>query len=176
MDVPTVARQPNGFRRRSLKRGHVLLTTVYFLHVLFGFAAAAFLVVPGWTLEMIAHTRDVPFIRRSYRMGKIHGQVGGPLAFLTAIFGLITAWRYGFSLTSGWLIAAYIAFALVIALGIGYHTRRVNRIDALAQASPDAAPSPELVAAIDDPLSTPANWTSALLWIFLIWLMVAKPF
>jgi uncharacterized membrane protein len=151
-------------------------TTVYFLHVLVGFAAVAFLVVPGWTLEKIAHTRDVPFIRRSYRIGKINGRIGGPLALLAAILGLITAWRYGFPLTSGWLVATYVVFVLVVALGTGYHARRVNRIEALAQTSPDAAPSPELAAAIDDPLSVPANWTSLVLWILLIWLMVAKPF
>jgi hypothetical protein len=151
-------------------------TTINFFHVVFAFAAIAFLVVPGLMMEMAAHTRDVPFIRRVYRMGKFHGQVGGPLALLTAVAGLIAAWRLGIPLTSGWLVAAYIAFALVMVLGIGYHARREIRIDALAQASPDSGPSPELAAAIDDPTSGPASWASGLLWIFLIWLMVAKPF
>lgn len=100
----------------------------------------------------------------------------GPLALLTALVGLIVAWRYQIPLASGWLIATYIAFVLVIALGIGYHSRRELRIAALAQTSPEAAPSPELSAAIDDPMSVPAMWVSALLWILIIWLMVAKPF
>jgi uncharacterized membrane protein len=152
------------------------VTTIYFLHILFAFAAIAFLVVPGLMLEMAAHTRDVPFIRRVYQMGKFHGQIGGPLALLAAIVGLVVAWRSGIPLTSGWLVATYAVFVIVMALGIGYHSRREIRIGALAQASPDGTPSAELAAAIDDPMSQPANWVSGLLWILLIWLMVAKPF
>jgi hypothetical protein len=152
------------------------VTTIYFLHILFAFAAIAFLVVPGLMMEMAAHTRDVPFIRRVYQMGKFHGQIGGPLALLAAIVGLIVAWRLGISLTSGWLVAAYVAFVIVMALGVGYHLRREIRIGVLAQTSPDGTPSAELAAAIDDPMSRPANWVSSLLWILLIWLMVAKPF
>ena len=149
---------------------------IYFLHVLFAFAAIAFLVVPGAMMEMVAHTRDVPFIRRAFKMGKFHAQVGGPLALLAAVVGLILAWRSGVTLTAGWLVASYIVFVLIMALGMGYHARREMRIGSLAQASPDGAPTPELAAAINDPLSGPAMWASVLLWILLIWLMVAKPF
>jgi uncharacterized membrane protein len=149
---------------------------IYFLHVLFAFAAIAFLVVPGTMMEMAAHTRDVPFIRETFKLGKFHAQVGGPLALLAAVVGLILAWRSGVGLTAGWLVASYIVFVLIMVLGIGYHARREMRIGSLAQASPDGAPTPELAAAIDDPFSRPAAWASALLWILLIWLMVAKPF
>ncbi len=153
-----------------------ITTAVSFLHVLLAFAAIGFLVVPGYMLERVAETRDVPFIRRAYRLGKFHGQIGGPIALLAAIAGLIAAWRYGIPLTSGWLVVAYVAFVLVISLGIGYHARRELRIAALAQTSPDSAPSPGLAAAIDEPMRWPLYWASALLWIFLIWVMVAKPF
>jgi len=151
-------------------------TMISFLHVLLAFAAIALLVIPGLMLEMVAHTRDVGLIRRMYQIGKFHGQLGGPIALLTAIAGLIVAWQLGVPLTSGWLIAAYVVFVLVIGIGIGYHSRRELCIAALAQTSPLDAPSPELAAAIDDPLSVPATWVSAILWISLIWLMVVKPF
>lgn len=150
--------------------------TIYFVHVLFAFAAIALLVVPGLMLEMVAHTRDVALIRRLYALGSFHGRIGGPLALLTAVVGFIVAWQLGIPLNSGWLIAAYVAFVLVMALGIGYHTRRELSIAALAKASPENAASPELVAAIDDRMATPMNWLSALLWAAIIWLMVAKPF
>ncbi|HYL26262.1 MAG TPA: hypothetical protein VEW74_00440 [Candidatus Nitrosotalea sp.] len=151
-------------------------TMISFLHVLLAFTAIALLVIPGLMLEMVANTRDVNLIRRMFALGKFHGQLGGPIALLTAIAGLIAAWQLGVSLTSGWLIAAYIVFVLVIGIGIGYHSRRELKIGALAQASPLDAPSPELAAAIDDPLRVPALWVSAILWIALIWLMVVKPF
>ena len=153
-----------------------MLTAIYFLHVLLAFSAIAFLVVPGLMLEMAARTRDVTFIRRTFALGKFHGQIGGPIALLSAIVGLLLAWRFGIPLNSGWLIATYVAFIMVIALGIGYHTRREIRIGTLAAESPEASPSPMLCAAIDDPTSVPAMWASAILWIVIIWLMVAKPF
>ena len=149
---------------------------MYFLHVLLAFTAIALLVVPGLMLEMVARTRDVAFIRRMYALSSFHGRIGGPMALLTAIVGFVVAWRYGIPLNSRWLVAAYVAFILVMALGIGYHTRRELRVAALAQASPVDAPSPELAAAIDDRLATPMSWLSGLLWVALIWLMVVKPF
>jgi uncharacterized membrane protein len=152
-----------------------MLTVVYFLHVLLAFIAIAFLVVPGLILEMAARTKDVPFIRRLFRLASFHGRVGGTIALLTAIVGFIVAWRVGTPLNAGWLIAAYVVFVAVLALGIGYHGRREMRIAALAAISPDDAPSPELAAAIDDPLAVPIFWASGILWILLIWLMVARP-
>lgn len=150
--------------------------TVYFLHVLLAFVTIALLVVPGLMLEMVARTRDVAFIRRMYALGSFHGRLGGPLAILTAIVGFVVAWRYGIPLNSGWLLTAYVTFVIVVAIGVGYHTRRELLIVRLAQASPVDAPSPELTAAIDDRSATPMFWVSGLLWAFLIWLMVAKPF
>jgi uncharacterized membrane protein len=149
---------------------------IYFLHVLFAFTTIALLVVPGIMLEMVAHTRDVPLIRRMYALGRFHGAIGGPLSLVTAIVGLIVAWQLAIPLNSGWLITTYAVFVLVVGLGIGHHMRREQRIAALAQASPDNAPSPELAAAIDDRIATPMNWLSGLLWVAIIWLMVAKPF
>jgi uncharacterized membrane protein len=153
-----------------------VITTIYFLHVLFAFAAIAFLVVPGLILEMAARTKDVRLIRRIFRISNFHGRAGGTIALLAAIVGFVVAWRLGVPLDAGWLIAAYAVFVVVMALGIGYHGRREMRIAALADASPDESPSPALVAAIDDPLTVPIFWASGILWIVLIWLMVARPF
>ncbi|MBV8153876.1 MAG: DUF2269 family protein [Candidatus Eremiobacteraeota bacterium] len=149
---------------------------VLFFHVVVAFAAVAFLVIPGVMLEIAAHTHDVPFIRKAYGIGSFHGKIGGPLAILILPLGVAAAWTAGIPLGSGWLIVSYVTYAVVIAIGIGYHMRRELRIAALSQTSPDAAPSPELLAALDDPLNQPMLWISAILWIALIALMVAKPF
>ena len=151
-------------------------TLVVFLHVLLAFAAIALLIVPGIMLEMVARTHDAGLIRRVYPLGKFHGQVGGPLSLLAALLGFVVAWRLGIPLNSGWLIATYVAFVLAVGLGIFYHSRRELRIGALAAASASDTPSPELAALIDDRAAMPVNWISLLLWTFIIWLMVAKPF
>lgn len=151
-------------------------TLAYALHVLVAFAAVAFLVVPGAFLEMAAHTRDVPFIRKSYQLMSFHGKIGAPLAILILPAGIWAAFAYGIPLDAKWLIASYVAYALVIAIGLGYHMRRELSIGALAAASPDASPSPELAQAIDDPAARYVFLISGGLWIVLIWLMVARPF
>jgi uncharacterized membrane protein len=152
-----------------------MVTVVYFLHVLLAFAAIAFLVVPGLMLELAARTKDVRFIRRSFMLGSFHGRVGGIVALLTAIVGFAVAWKLGIPLNAGWLIAGYVVFVVLLILGFGYHARREIRIGRLAQASPNDAPSPELIAAVDDPMAIPIFWASGILWILLIWLMVARP-
>lgn len=150
---------------------------VYVLHVVLAFAAVAFLVVPALFLELVAQTHDIPFIRKAYGLMTFHGRIGGPLAILLLPIGIWLAVLYGIPLGSGWLIASYVLYVVLMAAGIGYHSRREIRIGKLSAAvGPDGAPPPELFAVIDDPLARPMMVVSSTLWIVLIWLMVAKPF
>lgn len=150
---------------------------VYVLHVVVAFAAVAFLVVPALFLELAAQTHDVPFIRKAYGLMSFHGRIGGPLALLLFPIGLWLAVLYGIPLASGWLVATYVLYAVLMALGIGYHSRREIRIGKLAAAvGPDGTPPQELSAILDDPLARPMMIVSSTLWIVLIWLMVARPF
>ena len=151
-------------------------TPIYLLHVLLAFAAVAFLIVPGLYLEHVARTHDVPFIRKAYALMAFHGRIGGPLALLLLPVGIWLAIAYGVPLTSKWLIASYVVYTLIMVTGIGYHSRREITIGKLAAVSPDGAPSPELAKAIDDPKAGTMMATSLLLWVVIIWLMVAKPF
>ena len=51
-----------------------------------------------------------------------------------------------------------------------------NRLKALASASPDDEPSPELRAAIDTPIGLVMNVLDGLVWVAVIFVMVVKPF
>lgn len=51
-----------------------------------------------------------------------------------------------------------------------------NRLDALASASPDDEPSPELHAAIDSPIGLVMNVLDGLVCVAVIFVMVAKSF
>jgi len=146
------------------------------VHVLIAFAAIAFLVVPGWMLFAAARSRDVAFIRRTFALGAFHGRIGGPLALLAGLLGFGAAPAMGVPLNAGWLVASYVVYAAAMAVGIGYHMRWEIRVAKLAQASPDGTASGELAEAIADPLGMPMFWLSAVLWIALIYLMVARPF
>ncbi len=146
------------------------------LHVIVAFAAVGFLVVPGAILVAASKSQDVPFIRRVFALGAFHGKIGGPLAILAGILGFAVAGITHTPLGSGWLIASYVAYVLVVIVGIGYHARWEIRVFQAAQASPDGEPSPELVALVADPIGAPMMWLSAFLWIAIIYLMVARPF
>jgi len=75
-----------------------------------------------------------------------------------------------------WVCVAYCTVAALLGIGFGFHMRRELLITALAQTSPDDAPSPELSAALNDRLAIPLLWVSAALWLFLLWVMIEKPF
>jgi hypothetical protein len=137
--------------------------------------AVAFLIVPGVILDMIAHTRDVGLIRKTYAIAIFHGRVGGPIALLTIILGLVIVWMKGISFTAPWLVVSYVLVVAMLALGFGYHAPREIKIAGLARSSPDTAPSPELAAAIDDPKAMMMTWISAALWTAIILVMILRP-
>ena len=146
------------------------------LHVLVAFAAIAFLVVPGWMLVVAARSNDVAFIRRTFALGAFHGRMGGPLALLAGLLGFGAAAAAGVPLNAGWLVASYVVYAAAMIVGIAYHMRWEIRVFRLAQAAPDGPASGELAETVADPLGMPMFCLSGVLWIALIYLMVAKPF
>ncbi|HEU5479871.1 MAG TPA: hypothetical protein VFU90_08575 [Candidatus Tumulicola sp.] len=150
-------------------------TLAYTLLVLAAFVAVAFLVVPGLILELVGRTHDVVLIRKTYALASFHGRVGGPFSILILLFGLWAAVANGIPLGTTWLVISYVLYAILAGTGFGYHMRRELRIAGLSQTSPDSAPSPELAAAIDDPLATPMLWVSGILWIALIVVMILRP-
>jgi predicted integral membrane protein DUF2269 len=149
---------------------------VLIIHVLLAFAAVAFLLVPGYLLAAVAKTDDVKSIRRIFSVGVFHGRVGGIIAVFTAIFGLAAAPFYGIPYSARWMIASYVLFAALVAIGIGYHARWEMRVLALANQSPADAPSAQLHAAAHDRRGPVMAWISSLLFVAIIYLMIARPF
>lgn len=57
------------------------------------------------------------------------------------LFGLTTALAFGYSLLAGWLVIAYLLFAVLAALGVGYSGPLMARMHAVAsdtEADPEA--------------------------------------
>jgi uncharacterized membrane protein len=115
-------------------------------------------------------------IRAAYAIAAMRGKIFGPLAVVTALIGFWVASTTGIPLNSGWLVASYVVFVVLMLIGFGFHARKEVSIYNLAMASPENAPSAELNAAIHDPLEVPMGIASTLLWIALFYLMIAKPF
>lgn len=66
--------------------------------------------------------------------------------------------------------------AIILVNAFGYHIPTANKLKALAAASPDDEPSAELRAAIAAPIGGVMNLVDGVVWLALIFVMVAKPF
>jgi len=107
---------------RSIRvKGSRAMNILLLLHVIAGFGAFAFTSGIGILVTAIARTRDVRAIRATTRVAVPMARAGGGVIGLTVLLGFATAWREGFSLTSTWLVAAYVLVALLIIVGIGIH-------------------------------------------------------
>jgi hypothetical protein len=146
-----------------------------FFHILLMFAAVSIFVGGELYLMGVERAREVPAIRRANAVGKRLDPVGGAAFLIGVGLGIATAVVGPFDLTQGWLILAYVLAALILAIGLGYWTPRARRIEEAAAASPDDAPSPELVALLERPVDRVMVGVDLLLWAGIIFVMVVKP-
>ena len=102
--------------------------------------------------------------------------VGGALFIPGILFGFITALTADLDLTQAWLLIAYVLAALILVTGIAYHGPRDRQLRALVDASPEDGPSDALRAFIAAPSDRVVRAIDLLLWLGIIYVMVAKPF
>ena len=151
------------------------MATWTILHILTMFVAFAFMTGTGIMLNAISRTRDVRAIRAAVNVGRPLTAAGSIVLLLGVVFGFATAAAIGFSLTSKWLLIAYVLVFLLVLIGIGVHRVWAERLAKAAAASSDDHASPELQAVIDDRLNAAAGPVSGLLWIAAIAIMVLRP-
>ena len=78
--------------------------------------------------------------------------------------------------TQSWLVIGYVLAAFILVNAFGYHVPTAKKLEVLAAASSDDEPSAELRAFVDAPIGRVVNVIDGLLWLALIYVMVAKPF
>jgi xanthosine utilization system XapX-like protein len=145
-----------------------------FLHIAIMFAAVAVAVGGELILLRAVATRNVVTIRGTF------GAAAGVMRWIPAIFGvgalvgIIAALVGAFNPLAPWLIAAYVLFAIAMAVG-GQVGGWAQRVGMAAAASPAEEPSGELQAAIDDPRARIMRYVNWAIVIGFIWLMVFKP-
>lgn len=146
-----------------------------FLHILSMFAAVTLLVGGSLFYERIVHSRDVAAIRRFAKVLKPLENLGIGLVILGIVFGLVTVAVANFDYTQGWLVIAYVLVGLLFVLG-PIESASLAKVATAAEASPLDAPSPELVAAIQNRGRIVLQVVSTLLYVVIIFDMVVKPF
>ena len=147
-----------------------------FLHIVAMFGAVSIFVGQGVLTGAIASTGDIKAIRRTLEVESRFAPVGGALFILGIVFGFIAARTADFDLTQTWLLIAYGLAALILITGIAYHGPRDRKLRALVQANPEDGPTDALRAFIAAPSDRVVRAIDLLLWLGIIYVMVAKPF
>jgi hypothetical protein len=82
----------------------------------------------------------------------------------------------GFDPFQPFLLIAYVLFILATIVGAVITTPWFKKVTLLAAESPDAAPSPELSAALDDPRARFTDWFDPIIILAFLFDMIVKPF
>jgi uncharacterized membrane protein len=147
-----------------------------FLHISSMFLAVSIFVGQGMLSGTVARSGDVRAIRRVLAAEDRFAPLGGGVFLLGIVFGFVTAIVGDFDLTQTWLVIGYVLAALILVTAFVYHIPTATKLKALADASPDDEPSAELRAFVDAPIGRVVNVIDGVLWLALIYVMVAKPF
>lgn len=147
-----------------------------FAHIAAMFAAVSIFVGQGMLEGAIARSGDVRALRRVLAAEDRFAPAGGGLFLLGIAFGFVAALVGSFNLAEPWLLIGYVLAAIILVNAFAYHVPTANKLKALSDASPDDGASPELRAAIEAPIGAVMNVVDGLVWLALIFVMVAKPF
>ena len=147
-----------------------------FLHIACMFLAVSIFVGQGMLSGTVARSGDVRALRRVLAAEDRFAPIGGGVFLLGIVFGFITAVVGDFDLTQTWLVIGYVFTALILLTAFVYHVPTATKLKALADASPDDEPSAELMAFVRAPKGGVVNVIDGVLWLALIYVMVAKPF
>ena len=147
------------------------------LHVL-----AAIALVSGGIMEAIigpiaARATSMQEVRAYARLVYIsENYLSLPAAVAIAVFGYLTADRIGYDFfNTTWLLLGQIVFYTIAAIGLGVLRPAANRLYRLAREAPDGPVTPEVAAELAKPLPAIGGAATGLLFVAIIYLMVAKP-
>ena len=147
-----------------------------FLHVVTMFAAVAISIGPTLVLRRIGQSGDVPAIRRAFAISAPIVRAI-PAAFgLGALLGVVAIFANGFDPFQPFLLIAYALFIIATIVGAVISTPWFQKVTRLAAESPDASPSAELSAALDDPRARFTDWFDPLIILAFLFDMIVKPF
>lgn len=107
---------------------------VLFLHIALMIAAVALTVGPAAVLVVAHRTGRLAEVGPPVaRLGV--SRLAVPLFVLGGLFGLATAFAFGYSLTAPWLLLAYIGFAVAVVVGVRVSAPVAGRL-AVAKTGP----------------------------------------
>jgi hypothetical protein len=146
-----------------------------FLHVLTMFVAVAMGYGPAILMIAASRSNDIVALRgvlsAAFRLEKLIG----PTFVLGLAFGLVAIFVNDFDPLAGWLIIAYVLFAVAAIFPQVFTSPWLKKVAAAADTSPDDHPSDELRALLTSPRNRVMLALDALIVVALIADMVLKP-
>lgn len=152
------------------------VTVWTFLHIASMFVAVSIFVGQGMLSGAVARTGDVRALRRVLATEDRFAPVGGGIFLLGIVFGFVTAIVGDFDLTATWLVIGYGLALVILVTGFAYHRPQAEKLKSAAAASPDDRASDELLALSHAPSTLWVNALDSVVWLAIIYVMVAKPF
>ena len=147
-----------------------------FLHVVTMFAAVAISIGPTLILRRIGQSGDVPAIRRAFALSAPIVRAIPAVFGLGALLGVVAIFANGFDPFQPFLLIAYALFIIATIVGAVISTPWFKKVTQLAAESPEASPSAELSAALDDPRARFTDWFDPLIILAFLFDMIIKPF
>jgi hypothetical protein len=147
-----------------------------FLHVATMFTAVAFSLGPTFVLRLIGRTGDVPTIRRTFALSAPIIRAIPFLFGLGVLLGIVAIFTNGLDPFQPFLLIAYALAILASVVGAAVSSPWFKRVTHLAAESPDASPSPELSAVLNDSRMRLTDWFDPLIILAFVFDMVVKPF
>ena len=147
-----------------------------FGHIAAMFVAVSIFVGQGLLEGAVARSGNVRALRGVLAAEDRFAPIGGAILLLGVVPGFITAIVGDLDLTQAWLVIGYALTAIIFVNAFAYHIPTGNKLKALAAVSPDDEPSTELRTAIAAPIGAIMNLVDGVVWLALIFVMVAKPF
>ena len=92
----------------------VLADTFEFIHILFVFLLLGSVGMIAYSSAMLARTNDLQKFEVYLTASNTSGMFAGISTIFVGVFGVLAAWKIGWSLDEGWLIAAYIALGITV--------------------------------------------------------------
>jgi hypothetical protein len=140
------------------------------------FGAVAISIGPTIVLRRIGKSGDVAAIRRSFALSAPIVRAIPAIFGVGALLGVVAIFVNDFDPFQPFLLIAYVLFIVATIVGAVITTPWFKKVTQLAAESPDAAPSPELSAALDDPRARFTDWFDPIIILAFLFDMIVKPF
>ena len=150
-----------------------LFKTLHVIAAMILFGAA---LMEGVIGPILARARSVEVVRAYALLLYIsENYLSIPAAIGIAVFGYLTADKAGYDIQETWLALGQGLFYAIVAIGLLILRPAANELYRLTKDAPDGPLTPEVAAQLGKPLPAIAGSATGLMFVAIIYLMVAKP-